>query len=148
MKIARIGAFATLVGVVVGGAGAVAQTKTFTARLSIVPITLAMQKTVTGKGQATAVVSGEKLTIEGSFEGLQSPATIAQLHVGVRGVRGPSVASLTVTNATSGSIKGNVEVTRELRQALERNSVYIQIHSQKAPDGNLWGWLTPQEGKP
>ena len=24
---------------------------------------------------------------------------------------------------------------------LERGRWYVQIHSQKAPDGNLWGWL-------
>ena len=24
-----------------------------------------------------------------------------------------------------------------------RHQVYVQIHSEKAPEGNLWGWLLP-----
>jgi hypothetical protein len=23
----------------------------------------------------------------------------------------------------------------------------VQLHSEKAPEGNLWGWLLPQEAK-
>jgi len=30
---------------------------------------------------------------------------------------------------------------------LASSRLYIQLHSEKAPDGNLWGWLFPQEGK-
>ena len=30
---------------------------------------------------------------------------------------------------------------------LEKGRLYVQLHSEKAPDGNLWGWLTPQENK-
>ena len=28
---------------------------------------------------------------------------------------------------------------------LEKGRLYVQVHSEKAPDGNLWGWLLPQE---
>jgi len=28
---------------------------------------------------------------------------------------------------------------------LEKGRFYVQLHSEKAPDGNLWGWLLPQE---
>ena len=30
---------------------------------------------------------------------------------------------------------------------LEKGRLYVQLHSEKAPDGNLWGWLMPQENK-
>ena len=62
---------------------------------------------MTGKGSATATLSGTKLAISGTFEGLAAPATIARLHRGVaKGARGPMIADLTITKATSGTITG------------------------------------------
>jgi len=124
-----------------------AQTRTFAGRLSIVPITVAMQATVAGRGAVTAVLAGNRLTIDGTFEGLRSPATVARVHLAPRALRGPAIADLTVSAATSGTIKGVVELSDRQREALEKISLYIQIHSQKAPEGNLWGWLLPQEVK-
>jgi hypothetical protein len=131
----------------VWSAPAVAQTKAFTAHLSLVPLTVAMQETVAGRGSATAVLAGNRLTIDGKFEGLRSPATTARLHIAPRATRGEAVAELTVSKATSGTLKGTVELTDRQRDALERLSLYIQINSDKAPEGNLWGWLFPQEVK-
>ena len=31
---------------------------------------------------------------------------------------------------------------------LEKGRLYIQLHSEKAPDGNLWGWLLPDHPFP
>jgi hypothetical protein len=112
-----------------------------------VPITVAMQEAVAGRGSVNAVLSDNRLTIEGTFDGLRSPATVARLHVAPRGIRGPAVADIMVPGATSGTFKAVVQLSDSQRQALEKNSLYIQIHSQKAPDGNLWGWLLPQEVK-
>jgi hypothetical protein len=131
----------------VWSAPAFAQTKAFTAHLSLVPLTVAMQETVAGRGSATAVLAGNRLTIEGKFDGLRSPATTARLHIAPRAMRGEAVAELTVSKATSGTLKGTVELTDRQRDALERLSLYIQINSDKAPEGNLWGWLFPQEVK-
>lgn len=133
--------------VVLWSAPAVAQTKAFTAHLSVVPLTVAMQETVSGRGSATAVLTGNRLTIEGTFDGLRSPATTARLHLAPRALRGDAVGELTVSKATSGTLKGTVELTGRQRDALERLSLYIQINSEKAPEGNLWGWLFPQEVK-
>ena len=119
--------------------------KRFVARLSPVPITVAMQDTVGGRGSAAAVLTGNTVTIQGTFEGLRSPATVARLHLAPRAVRGPAVIDLTVSKNTSGTISGTAELTARQVQALEKSSLYIQIHSEKAPDGNLWGWLLPQE---
>ncbi len=57
--------------------------ETFTARLAWVPTTAAQRADVTGKGSATASLSGRTLAITGSFEGLVTPATAARLHRGV-----------------------------------------------------------------
>jgi CHRD domain len=117
-------------------------TKTFKTRLAPVPIDLVMAATVTGSGSVTASLTGNKLTFSGTFDGLAGPATIAQVHKGpVAGVRGPVLFDLTVTHATSGTISGSVELSPAQVIDLEKRRLYVQIHSEKAPDGNLWGWL-------
>jgi CHRD domain len=123
-------------------------TRTYKARLAPVPIDLTMAATVTGLGSVTAVLNANKLTFNGTFQGLASPATIAQLRKGaMAGIRGPVLFDLTVTQGTSGTIGGTVELTPALVTDLEKHRLYVQIHSEKAPDGNLWGWLFPQENK-
>jgi hypothetical protein len=115
----------------------------FTARLAWVP-TAGVER-VTGKGSATATLSGRALTVTGSFEGLGGPATVARLHEGIaKGARGRAVTDLTITKATSGTISGSATLTPEQVEALRQGKLYIQIHGDKglAPDGaNLWGWL-------
>lgn len=126
---------------------AAAQTRTFAGRLSPVPITVAEHGTVAGQGSLTATLADNRLTIEGTFEGLRSPATLGRLHIAPRGLRGPAVADIMVPSATAGTFKAVVQLSQQQRQALEKSSLYIQIHSEKAPEGNLWGWLLPQEAK-
>src|SRR5262245_20416778 len=121
--------------------------KTYRARLSPVPIDQAMMATIAGGGSATATLNGSKLTVTGTFEGLKSPATIVQIHKGQRGVRGPVVLDLQTTKGTSGTISGTVDLNPQQVQDLQNARLYIQLHSEKAPDGNLWGWLMPQETK-
>jgi len=124
--------------------------KAYRARLSPVPIDVSMQATVSGVGSASAVLTGAKLVVTGSFEGLRSPATIAKIHKGpARGVRGPDVFDLQVSRGAGGGTAGTFEGTFDLTPVqlsdLEKGRLYVQIHSEKAPDGNLWGWLLPQE---
>ena len=122
--------------------------KAFKARLSPVPVDLTMTPTVAGVGSVTAVLAGNKLTITGTFEGLKSAATIAQVHKGpVAGVRGPVVFDLTVSKGTAGTISGSADLTPLQITDLEKRRLYVQLHSEKAPEGNLWGWLVAQESK-
>ncbi len=125
-------------------------TKTYVARLSPVPITADQQATVSGSGTATATLTGRRLTIDGKFSGLRTPATVARLHLAPRAARGEAFADLKVSTGTSGNsgtMTGAIDLTPQQVQALEKTSVYIQLHSEKAPEGNLWGWLLPQEAK-
>jgi len=135
-------------------AGAVAlraqQPRTYRARLSPVPIDVSMQATVAGAGSVSAVLTGTKLAVTGTFDGLKSPATIAQVHKSpTRGVRGPNVLDLAVakTDGASGTLSGSFDLTAIQVADLEKGRLYVQLHSEKAPDGNLWGWLLPQENK-
>ena len=112
-------------------------------RLAPVPMDIAMRSTVAGSGSATAVLKGTSLTLTGTFEGLRSPATTARLHQGpTMGMRGMPFADLTIAKATNGMISGSIMLTPEQARALERGRVYLQISSERAPEGNLWGWIT------
>ena len=117
----------------------------YTARLGWVPITGAERANVTGKGSVTATLTGTKLALTGSFEGLAGAATVARLHKGVaKGARGPVVVDLTISKAASGSISGSADLTADQVEGLKQGRLYVQVHSEKgvAPDGsNLWGWL-------
>lgn len=111
-------------------------------RLATVPMDGGMRDAVAGTGSASGVLTGTKLTISGTFAGLRSPATVARVHGGVaKGVRGASLGELTVSKATSGTVTGSLDLTREQVQSLQSGRLYIQISSEKAPDGNLWGWF-------
>lgn len=124
-----------------GLAAAAQEAETFRARLSPVPVDAATAGAITGSGAVTAVLSGTKLTITGTFEGLRTPATSARLHGGLKGVRGPAFFDLTISKATRGTIGGTLALTATQVEDLRTGRFYVQVHSEKAPDGNLWGWL-------
>jgi CHRD domain-containing protein len=121
--------------------------KTYRGRLSPVPIDVTMAATIAGSGAVTAVLNGSRLTVNGTYEGLKSAATTVQLHMAQRGVRGPAVLDLKASGGTSGTIAGTVELTAQLQQDLQNSRLYVQLQSEKAPEGNLWGWLMPSEIK-
>jgi len=139
---------AALVLAVLVVSSAQAQTTQYRARLSVVPIDVAMQSTIAGAGSATAILKGNTLTINGTFSGLKTAATVARVHRSPRtGMRGVPIGDLTATAETGGAISGSIELTKEQIDDLAAGRLYIQLHSQKAPDGNLWGWLLVPEGK-
>ena len=120
----------------------------YRARLSVVPIDIAMQATVAGSGSATATLKGTSLAITGTFGGLKTPATVVRVHRGPRtAMRGPAIGDLTATAATSGTISGTIELTKQQVDDLVAGRLYLQLHSEKAPEGNLWGWLLPETKK-
>jgi hypothetical protein len=122
--------------------GAAQNPERYKARLTTVPMDGGMRNTVAGSGSATAALAGASLSINGTFEGLRSPATAATLHAGAaRGVRGASVAELTVSKATKGTLTGTVMLTPEQVKGLREGRLYIELASEKAPEGNLWGWI-------
>jgi hypothetical protein len=117
--------------------------ETFKARLSPVPINISMMSTIAGSGSLTATLQGKQFTIQGSFEGLRSPATTAQIRRAPKGIPGPVIPNfdLTVTKAEKGTVSGTLELTPDQIADLRNGRWYLQIQSESAPDGNLWGWL-------
>ena len=137
-----VAAIAAAVVVALAPSGAAQNQEKYKARLATVPMDGGMRDAVAGTGSVAAVLTGTRLTINGTFAGLRSPATTARLHGGVAtGVRGASLAELTVSKATDGAITGAIDLAPEQVQSLQKGRLYIQVSSEKAPDGNLWGWL-------
>jgi hypothetical protein len=133
-------ALGTLLASAMGAQGA----ETYKVRLAPVAIDAAMKSVIAGDGSFTATLNGMKFTLSGTFEGLKSPATAAHIHQGTApGVRGAPLLNLTVTKAASGDISGTFDLTPEQVEALHKGKWYVQIHSEKAPGGNLWGWMLP-----
>lgn len=112
------------------------------ARLSPVPADQKTRADLAGTGSVTATLSGTKLTVNGTFDGLKSPATMAELHSAVAaGVRGPVLAPLTVTKDTKGTITGSADLTPNQVANYHKGGLYVQLYSEKTPEGVLWGWL-------
>jgi hypothetical protein len=130
-----------------------AQGPTFTARLSWVPIGGSERNEVAGDGSAAATLSGSRLSITGSFEGLPAAATAAKLLQGIAtGARGREphvIADLRVIGGASGTLAGDIRLSSEQLAALRAGQLYVQIYSEKGvlPDhGTLWGWLLQERG--
>jgi hypothetical protein len=140
--------FNRLVAVAVVGIGvfglllAAQSSETFKAGLSALPADARTRAALAGSGSASAVLTGGKLVVTGSFEGLLAPATMADLHSAVAaGVRGPAIGDLTISKSTSGTISGSFDLTPQQLTSLHKGGLYVQIYSEKAPEGVLWGWL-------
>jgi hypothetical protein len=125
-----------------------AQTPPVRARLAPVPIDVAMQATIAGLGDATATLAGTTLSVNGTYRGLVTPATSVRIYESARmGMRGTLVGEFAGGGGTTGTFTGTVTLSRDQAAAFARGLLYVQIQSEKAPDGNLWGWLTPPKGR-
>ena len=117
----------------------------YQANLGPMPLDQANNKNMLGRGEATATLDGRTLTVSGNFGGLPSPATKAHLIVGLAiGVPGSESLDLTVSPADSGTVSGTLTLSAKQAAAFRTGKLYVQIDSQKAPAGNLWGWLLPK----
>ena len=105
---------------------------------------------MTGEGGVVATLSGDTLTISGTFEGMSGPATDAHVMMGEGiGIPGDPILDLAAGQAESGNISGTFKLNRAQLAALQNGRLYIQVNSRvgPAPGGNLWGWLLPEHLK-
>lgn len=93
-------------------------------------------------GNASATLDGGTLKVQGSFSNFTSPATGGSVRIGLaKGVPGDAIGNLTADHATSGHFSGSVKLSSDQVVALKKQAIYIRIDSEKAPDGNVQGWL-------
>jgi hypothetical protein len=123
---------------------AAAASSAFHVRLFPGPRLVGTRADRSGGGSVTARLEGNTLTLQGSFSGLLAVPTGAHLHMGsLPGVRGPVIADLTVSQDATGTLSGTVQLNSEQLAALPKGGLYIEIDSDKAPEGDLWGWIMP-----
>jgi len=112
--------------------------------LGPMPLDDASRANIQGRGDVSATLDGRKLSVSGTFKQLPSPATAAHLNISLAtGVPGDKIFDLTVTQAPSGTVSGDVTLSAKQAAAFRTGKLYVQIDSQKAPDGTIWGWLLP-----
>ena len=125
--------------------GAAPVANTFPFRLSPGPRLVGTRADRSGGGSVTATLTGNELTLNGSFSGLLAVPTGAHLLMGsLPGVRGPVIADLTVSPATNGTLSGTVRLDSSQLVAFHKGGLYVEIDSEKAPEGDLWGWILPR----
>lgn len=122
-----------------------AQSSRFRARLSEVPVTPQTYRTITGVGEVLATLNGSTLSLTGSYEGMSSAATAAHIHNAPKAMNGPPIGAVEVTPAPSGEVSGSLELTEEQLAALRNEELYIVVHSEDNPGGELRGWLLPRD---
>ncbi len=118
--------------------------ESFAVRLAPGPRLVGTRADRSGSGTVNVTLDGRTLTLEGSYDGLLGTPTAATLFAGpAPGVRGPKIADLTVTAATTGEVSGKVTLNSKQLTTFHKGGLYIEIDSGDAPDGDLWGWLMP-----
>lgn len=118
--------------------------QSFDFRLSPGPRLVGTRAESSGAGRVHAELKGNLLALSGDYHGLLAAPASAQLMMGpLPGVRGPKLADLTITPAVEGKISGTVRLNRQAMAAFAKGGLYIEIVSQPAPDGDLWGWVMP-----
>jgi CHRD domain len=124
------------------GAKMLAAAEKYQAYLSPMPHNDAMHANFSGKGSAVATLDGDTLSLSGAFTGLASAAIRAHVCVSqAAGIPGKPVLEITVPHAVDGKVTGAFKLDKDQIAALKTSKLYIQIDSEKAPNGNLWGWL-------
>ncbi len=127
-------------------AGTPAFAASYEAELDPTPFDATTRADVIGSiGNVTATLDGNVLSVQGNFSAMTSPATGASVRIGLaKGVPGEAIGKLIADHAPSGAVSGTVTLTQDQIGALQRQALYVRIDSEKAPEGNLQGWL---EGK-
>jgi hypothetical protein len=138
----------TCIAMVASALSLAGSTEIFHGQLDPVPFDNSTRPFLDGSGNISARLDGDTLTISGTFSGLASPATAAQLHTGLAmGVPGPVIGELTIEHSVNGAISGQLRLSAGQLAALRASAVYIQLASVKLPGGHLWGWLEAHRGE-
>lgn len=119
--------------------------QTFSVRLAPLPASPRDYLAMRGQGRGTASLEGRTLTIKATFEGLSSPAASAAIRHAIPGLRGPVMFPLPVSKTTDGSIETTITLTPAQVEELKRGRYYLQIDTEKNPEGHVRGWLWLQE---
>jgi len=71
-------------------------------------------------------------------------ATMAHIHQGSRGSSGPPIVPLTKVSDSSFVVPEGARLTEEQYAQYKAGNLYVNIHSQRYPNGELRGQLRPE----
>jgi alcohol dehydrogenase (cytochrome c) len=123
------------------GPQSVSAQEAYRARLSPMPVNAQTVRAITGVGQVRATLDGNRLTVTGEYRGMSTPATSAHVHLAAPTMAGPVAAPLQVTGGQAGQLSGSITLSAEQLAALRNESLYVQVHSEGNPNGELRGWI-------
>jgi hypothetical protein len=116
----------------------------FKFRLSPGPRLVGTRAMSSGGGEVSATLSGNMLSLEGTYDGLLAAPATAQLAMGsAPGGRGPKIADLTISSGAGGTLSGKVKLNSKQLALFHKGGLYVEIDSAAAPEGDLWGWVLP-----
>ena len=97
-------------------------------------------------GSATVALSGDTLTITGDFSDLSSPQVGGHVHMAAAGTSGDVIYPLNISadaDGLSGVFSLSTSLTAEQVAAYESGDLYINIHSEMNPNGEIRGQIVP-----
>jgi hypothetical protein len=105
----------------------------------------------TATGSVDFTLSGTELTVSGSFEGLSTPVepiagTGVHLHSGYTGENGGVEITLNpeiTDGGTAGTFDETVELNADQLELLAARGMYVNIHTEANPSGELRGQVLP-----
>lgn len=115
----------------------------FGEKLGFVPINNSNRANIAGTGWVKATLTGTTLVVEGEFRNLASRATAAHIHLGAPGQNGPVVLPLVLSGEREGTISGTFDLTEALLTELRAMRLYVNVHSESSPAGEVRAWLVP-----
>ena len=95
-------------------------------------------------GNATVILQGDSIHIEGEFSGLSSNYTASHIHKGAKGENGKPVITLEAAvsnNSITGAWDGAHKITEAQIKALKGDSLYINVHTADHKSGEIRGQL-------
>ncbi len=107
-------------------------------------------------GNATVALAGDTLTVRGAFSNLSAAFTGAHIHVGAFAANGPVVIGLSPTlnsAQTLGTFNTVIDLSTsppmgisvaDFKAALADGRLYVNVHSQQHPGGEIRGQLLAQ----
>ena len=98
-------------------------------------------------GSATVNLRDNTITVQGDFANASSPVSAAHIHLAPMGENGDVIIPLNVTTSadgTSGILSGEGELTDEQLEAARMGNLYINVHSEMNPGGELRGQIVTE----